>query len=334
MNQKSINRSLLAFLAFLYARGLQEVLDEYINCSTEGVWKGGQYFPYSSTAAFYLFQSSSLSYTSAAPIYRLSRRAMTARPRDSVSASVCWTCDWIQSFCFFCFYFAFEAWTLETSDLWRRVYILHISLLHLFKITSHDSRLSPHICFEMMILWLVACSSSSSSSSPSPPPRPPPPSPSPLPPPPIPLPSFILLSSPPTHLLPIFFPLLFLLLLLYFILVLSLLLHLISGFTFSFFFHLSHPVSLLLPLSLAVCHSAALDPAGRLSLFMTADMWQFPFVNDKKCANYLSGCFAANQSLTSCVLAPTAAMFACCASPCACVQMCACVVKSVCVCVC
>lgn len=33
---------------------------------------------------------------------------------------------------------------------------------------------------------------------------------------------------------------------------------------------------------------------------MAADMWQFPFVNDKKCANYLSGCFTANQTLTSC----------------------------------
>lgn len=33
---------------------------------------------------------------------------------------------------------------------------------------------------------------------------------------------------------------------------------------------------------------------------MTADMRQFSFVNDKKCGNYLSGCFTANQTLTSC----------------------------------
>lgn len=69
-------------------------------------------------------------------------------------------------------------------------------------------------------------------------------------------------------------------------------------------------------LSPTVCHLAAVDQTGRLPLFMTADMWQFPFVNDKKCANYLSGCFAANQSLTSC---ECAAMFAC-----VCVRACAC----------
>lgn len=35
-------------------------------------------------------------------------------------------------------------------------------------------------------------------------------------------------------------------------------------------------------------------------LFVTADVRQFSCVNDKRCANYLSGCFSANQTLTSC----------------------------------
>ena len=65
-------------------------------------------------------------------------------------------------------------------------------------------------------------------------------------------------------------------------------------------FHLSVCLSLSLSRSLSVCHLAVSNQTGRLPLFMTADMWQFPFVNDKKCANYLSGCFAANQTLTSC----------------------------------
>lgn len=50
--------------------------------------------------------------------------------------------------------------------------------------------------------------------------------------------------------------------------------------------------------SLTVCHLAVFSQTG--FFFMAADMWQFPFVNDKKCANYLSGCFTANQTLTSC----------------------------------
>lgn len=67
---------------------------------------------------------------------------------------------------------------------------------------------------------------------------------------------------------------------------------------------------------LSLCHLAVSNQTGRLSVFMTADMWQFPFVNDKKCANYLSGCFTANQTLTSCV--------------CVCVSMCASLCISVC----
>lgn len=84
-----------------------------------------------------------------------------------------------------------------------------------------------------------------------------------------------------------------------------------------FWFSICPPLPSL-SLSPTVCHLAAVDQTGRLPLFMTADMWQFPFVNDKKCANYLSGCFAANQSLTSC---ECAAMFACvCARSCASVR--------------
>lgn len=50
-------------------------------------------------------------------------------------------------------------------------------------------------------------------------------------------------------------------------------------------------------------HSGSKFPSCCLSLGCIR--WQltcgnFPVVNDKKCANYLSGCFAANQTLTSC----------------------------------
>lgn len=67
---------------------------------------------------------------------------------------------------------------------------------------------------------------------------------------------------------------------------------------------LSVCLNILLFFSLSLPHSF---PSVSFSLSLsvswryptTADMWQFPFVNDK-CGNYLSGCFAANQTLTSC----------------------------------
>lgn len=56
-----------------------------------------------------------------------------------------------------------------------------------------------------------------------------------------------------------------------------------------------------LPVSLSPSFCLFLPSRREDSLsFMTTDMWQFPFVNDKKCANYLSGCSTANQTLTSC----------------------------------
>lgn len=76
---------------------------------------------------------------------------------------------------------------------------------------------------------------------------------------------------------------------------------------------LSCSLALAFHLSRSLCHLAASVRTGRLPLFMTADMWQFSFVNDKKCANYLSGYFSANQTLTSCQ---------CAACVCMCVRVC------------
>lgn len=55
------------------------------------------------------------------------------------------------------------------------------------------------------------------------------------------------------------------------------------------------PPSFFFPLSWCVCPSVC-----HPSLSLTADMWQYSCVNDKRCANYLSARFRANQTLTSC----------------------------------
>lgn len=56
--------------------------------------------------------------------------------------------------------------------------------------------------------------------------------------------------------------------------------------------------------SIRRCVCSTITPSDRggrpRPLFVTADMRQFSCVNDKRCANYLSGCFGANQTLTSC----------------------------------
>lgn len=61
---------------------------------------------------------------------------------------------------------------------------------------------------------------------------------------------------------------------------------------------ISHHLSFSLPLFRGASASGSLSvrPGGGRA----ADMRQFSRVNDKRCGNYLSGCFRANQTLTSC----------------------------------
>lgn len=79
-----------------------------------------------------------------------------------------------------------------------------------------------------------------------------------------------------------------------------------------FLLHLSGPFHLAPDhLSFSPLYHSLSDRRERPQpLFMTAVTRQFSCVNDKRCANYLPGCFRANQTLTSCervgvhVLAP------------------------------
>lgn len=72
---------------------------------------------------------------------------------------------------------------------------------------------------------------------------------------------------------------------------------------------------------LRLLHSGSKFPSCCLSLGCI--WWQltcgnFPAVNDEKCANYLSGCFAANQTLTSCESVSLHGRESLCSCTCAC----------------